>query len=393
MPDDETSVQHVMMTADSLGGVWTYALELASQLARRGVRTTLATMGGPLRQPQRQAAARIPALRVIESAFKLEWMVDPWQEVAAAGDWLLAIERREHPDLVHLNGYAHAVLDWRAPKLVVAHSCVLSWWIAVLGGEAPASYARYRRKVSRGLCAADAVVGPTHAMLRALQENYGAPLAGTVIPNGIDAPRRPVVGKKPFVLTAGRLWDEAKNVRALAQAARHLRWPVYLAGSTKHPDRPRDFVAPREAVQGLGWLEPDDLHRWMARASIFALPARYEPFGLSVLEAALRGCALVLGDIASLRELWQDAALYVHPDDTQGLIDAIERLSGGDALRAKMARAAEQRALSFPAESMGERYLGLYRELVSGRSAGTFPRPVLPPMSSDEGCSTVRRCV
>ncbi len=32
------------------------------------------------------------------------------------------------------------------------------------------------------------------------------------------------------------------------------------------------------------------------------LPARYEPFGLSVLEAALSGCALVLGDIPSLRE-------------------------------------------------------------------------------------------
>jgi glycogen synthase len=54
---------------------------------------------------------------------------------------------------------------------------------------------------------------------------------------------------------------------------------------------------------------------WYARASIYALPARYEPFGLSALEAALSGCALILGDIPSLREVWLEAAPYVSPDD------------------------------------------------------------------------------
>ena len=35
---------------------------------------------------------------------------------------------------------------------------------------------------------------------------------------------------RTFVLTAGRLWDEAKNVAALADVAPTLTWPVYLAG-------------------------------------------------------------------------------------------------------------------------------------------------------------------
>ena len=52
----------------------------------------------------------------------------------------------------------------------------------------------------------------------------------------------------------------------------------------------------------------------MGRAAIYALPARYEPFGLSILEAALSGCALVIGDIPSLREIWADAALFVPSD-------------------------------------------------------------------------------
>ena len=60
-------------------------------------------------------------------------------------------------------------------------------------------------------------------------------------------------------------------------------------------------------------------------AAIYALPARYEPFRLEVLEAAAPGCALVLGDIASLRELWDGAALFVAPDDDRALRARAER--------------------------------------------------------------------
>ena len=59
------------------------------------------------------------------------------------------------------------------------------------------------------------------------------------------------------------------------------------------------------------------LENWFAHASIYALPARYEPFGLSSWKQP-RGCALVLGDIASLREIC-DAALFIPPDDTERL--------------------------------------------------------------------------
>jgi glycosyltransferase involved in cell wall biosynthesis len=367
MPDDEPSVGHVLMTTDAVGGVWTFSLELAGQLARLGVRTTLATMGEPLRGSQRGEAARVPGLKVIESDFKLEWMEDPWRDVATAGDWLLGLEERECPDVVHLNGYAHASLAWHAPRLVVAHSCVLSWWKAVLGEDPPKKYARYSRAVERGLRAADAVVAPTRSMMRSLREHYGAPTRGTIIPNGVSVGRFWIAGKEPFVLTAGRLWDEAKNLGALAAIAPYLPWPVYVAGSADHPDgRPRRHFG----VQALGWLDPQSLRGWMARASIYALPARYEPFGLSALEAALSGCALVLGDVPALREVWGEAALYVAPEDCPGLLQTIERLASQESLRKEMSAAARVRALSFTAERMARRYRALYGELVARRTAG-----------------------
>jgi glycosyltransferase involved in cell wall biosynthesis len=123
----------------------------------------------------------------------------------------------------------------------------------------------------------------------------------------------------------------------------------------------------------------------MARASIYALPARYEPFGLSVLDAALSGCALVLGDIPSLREIWQDNAVFVPPDDEQALRRAIERLAHNDSQRQALSVAARVRAESFGAERMGRRYLDLYRELVARRAAGAVAPPATARPWEDEG--------
>jgi len=128
------------MTADAVGGVWTYALELARGLASADVEVCLATMGPRPTAEQREAAAQISNLRVFESEYKLEWMQDPWQDVDAAAEWLLALEDRLEPDLVHLNGYIHGNLGWQSSVLIAAHSCVLSWWRAVRNDAVPAEW-------------------------------------------------------------------------------------------------------------------------------------------------------------------------------------------------------------------------------------------------------------
>src|SRR4051812_5185992 len=103
---------HILMTADTIGGVWTYALELARSLVSENIQVSLATMGAPLSPAQRAAAAAVDSLRVYESHYKLEWMDQPWQDVREAGEWLLDLERTLLPDLIHLNGYAHGALPW-----------------------------------------------------------------------------------------------------------------------------------------------------------------------------------------------------------------------------------------------------------------------------------------
>lgn len=447
--------RRVLITTDTVGGVWNYALELSGALGGHGVAVVLATMGPRARTDQRTEAARLENVTLCESEFPLEWMSAAWKGVEAAGEWLLDLEQRFAPDLVHLNGYAHGALPWSAPTVVVAHSCVFSWWRAVRGCRPPAEWKRYAAMTRAGLHAADAVVAPTHAMLEALQEHYGPrnprreqrdetnpsrrrkrrkeaargaqemptllrageiPSGGgantsrlsrgglqrfttgaaclgrggteredrsepiprgvpgftrsIVIPNGRDpAQFTSAAAKEPFVLSVGRLWDDAKNAAALVAIAPRIAWPVRVAGSTAAPDGGERMLP---NVESLGCCSRCGLADQYARASIYALPARYEPFGLSALEAALSGCALVLGDIPSLREIWEGAALFVPPNDHEALREAIAELIDDPSLRQWLGVRARMRGSEFTVERMAGGYLDVYRELLL---VGNLERP------------------
>src|SRR4051812_33588506 len=204
MPGDRWP-RRILMTADTVGGVWDYSIELARGLGRHDVEVTLATMGRRPAPDQRRDAAAIPSLTLVESTFRLEWMDDPWDDVARAGGWLQDVAARVSPDVVHLNGYAHGALRWPVPAVVVGHSCVCSWFEAVRRQPAPPEWEPYRRAVSAGLRGAAAVAAPSRAMLTALEAHYGV-TGGRVIPNGRDAATTSIAEKRPYVLCAGRAW-------------------------------------------------------------------------------------------------------------------------------------------------------------------------------------------
>jgi glycogen synthase len=349
---------HILMTADTVGGVWTYAIELAHTLTQHGVRVSLATMGARMSAEQRRQA-RLPGVDVHESDFKLEWMDNPWEDVDAAGDWLLGLERSLQPDLVHLNNYAHSNLGWSAPVVVVAHSCVYSWWNAVHGVPPPREWDEYRQRVANGLHAADAVVAVSRTMLRELEQWYGLFGTRVVVYNGHRPGSYSPGVKEDFVLSTGRVWDQAKNMAALDAAAGLIRWPVYVAGEAQHPEGGRRSMGHATPI---GQLAPADLRQWFSCARVYALPALYEPFGLSVLEAALSGCALVLGDIPSLREIWCDAAVFVPPSDHEALAAAINLIIGRPDIGDDLGRRARARAIMFTTDRMAKGYLGVYPE-------------------------------
>ena len=206
---------------------------------------------------QRRAAGRIKNLILYESGYRLEWMDDPWDDLERGGEWLLSLADKVRPDLVHLNGYVHASLPWRCPCLVVAHSCVLSWWEAVRTNSPPLRFDRYHEQVRQGLADAGLVAAPTAAMLRSIERHYLALPDARVINNGRNRRRFRPGPKEDVILSVGRIWDEAKNIGALARVAESLPWPVCVAGEEEHPEGGSSFVT---NASGWGSCPPRSSH-------------------------------------------------------------------------------------------------------------------------------------
>ena len=342
--------RHVLMTADAVGGIWTYALDLGAALVRRGDRVTLAVLG-PAPDELRQSEATARGLAVIRMKHAPDWLANDEAAVHAAGASLARLARRERADLLHLNHPALAAkARYDQPVLALGHSCVATWWNAVREGALPDDF-RWRAALhERGLAAADAVAAPSRSFAEATRRVYGFGTAPLVVHNGRD---RPAFVDRPetpdaSVFTAGRLWDEGKNLAVLDRAAARLPVAVEAAGPLTGPNGAGVTL---HHIRTLGPLGDAAMRAKLAARPIFVSSAVYEPFGLAVLEAAQAGCALVLSDIPTFRELWDGAALFVSPHDDRALAAAIVRLLGDRNYRAERAEKAAGRAARYTVEA------------------------------------------
>ena len=361
---------HILVTADTVGGVWTYTRELVAGLLRVGHRVTLVSFGNIPAPSQTQWMEGLKDLDYRPTAFKLEWMQDSQADLAASCEYLEALAAEVRPDIVHLNQFYYGGMRCDAPRIVVAHSDVVSWWVAVRGAEPPdSSWIRwYRAAVSRGLALADAVVAPSRWMLDQIERHYGKPHLGSVVHNG----RTPVlfnphVTKEDLVLTVGRLWDGGKNASLLME--QEMPFPVLIAGADRHPEQSGDGFR-KDARSARVQFEAEQGERalclFYARAGIYAATSRYEPFGLAPLEAALSRCAIVASDIPTFRELWDGAAIFFRNNDASSLKEALTLLARDPGLRSRYGNLAFERARrQFTSDRMVEAYLDLYRSLVS----------------------------
>jgi glycosyltransferase involved in cell wall biosynthesis len=296
---------HILLTADTVGGVWTYARELVTGLVRRGIQVTLVSFGDIPSPGQMRWMEGLRNFDFRPTAFRLEWMQDSAGDVETSCEYLLSIIRETDPDLLHLNQYCYATLDVDVPKIVVAHSDVVSWWHAV-HGEAPpdSAWSRwYRETVTRGLEGATSVVAPSKWMMRQIEQYYEKPSESAVIYNG-RSPQlfNPHVTKEDRVVSIGRLWDKAKQVSLLTNDG--IRCPVTIAGALDAPDPAQSSdteCLAGKCVELKPPLNCEQVRSLLARSSLYAATARYEPFGLAPVEAALSRCAIVANDIPSFR--------------------------------------------------------------------------------------------
>lgn len=369
----------LLITTDTVGGVWTYTCELVSGLLHEGVSVLLMTLGRKLSASQAAWSTvmlgKYPhSFMLAPTSYKLEWMENADADITASREYLISLVSKWEPDLLHTNQFCFASLDLPISKVLVAHSDVVSWWQAVHGVSPLRSvwFDTYRGIAREGVQQATCVIAPTQWMLDQIHMNFGAPLHSRVIANGCSLPT--VSSRRPRQLRAisvGRLWDEGKNIAILRDLSADM--PLAVAGELCSPDsglNPHDTAVFRpDGVEYLGILDKTQIHALMQTSAIYVATSRYEPFGLAPVEAALAGCAIVANDIPPFREVWGDAAIYFARNDRDSLRATLSRLAANPELLGQHAHLATQRARArYLALKMISAYMHLYRVLFSAAS-------------------------
>ena len=368
----------VLLTTDTVGGVWTFTRELTEALLQQGNIVSLASFGRAPSPEQSGWASTLRARHPETFSFvafdsPLEWMSENERTIPEGHAALSQVIDQFAPDLLHSNQFCFGALPHSLPRLITAHSDVLSWAEACRpqGLDASPWLQRYREIVQRGLDTASAVAAPTRAMLQALGRNFDLPAAQVVIANGRSLP--PPQGSSPLrrlqAVTAGRLWDEAKNIALLARV--HSSMPILVAGEQRFSET--QTVTNAASLHFTGALtEPQLLHLFQSSA-IYIAPSLYEPFGLALLEAALCGCAILANDLPSLREVWGNSATFF-----SGALELEQQLQlfAQNPHRLRLAQQqAHARALTLSRDAMAASYLTLYLDLVQAAQPSVTGSP------------------
>jgi len=361
----------VLMTTDTVSGVWTFSQELAAGLLERGDPVLLISFGRLPSTAQREQCELLAhcyqgRFQYLASEIPLEWN-ETTVSVFENGSALLEREAvRFAPDLIHSNQFCYGAVDLPMPRVITAHGDVLSRDRACQGTHTLHSpwLTQYRSTVQRGLTAADAVVAPTRWMLDELARSFALSHYTAVVAHGRSIAARFESPRELRAVTAGRVGDEAKGMDTLAGVKSLM--PIVVAGETR--PGAEGSVPAFGPARLIGRLSEPEMIDLLEHSSLYLSLSWYEPFGLTALEAGLCGCAVVARDIPSALEVWGSSALYF--DDAASLTALLERLNGNPQLLRDARESAFRRAQRFTRSRMVEQYLSLYRRvLVPSESA------------------------
>lgn len=352
--------RRILMTLDSVGGVWRYAIDLAAALTEAGHEVVLAGFGPRPDPVQMEEARAIGPLEWGEAP--LDWLASGPEALAGAPGWLLEVAERHGAEVLHLNqpGLA-AHLDGGPPCVAVTHSCLATWFRAVDDAEVPEALAWHVEMTRAGFRKAARVVAPSAGHAALVERVYG--LHGVLaVPNASRSPLVKPSDGDGHVVAAARWWDKAKNGAVLDAAAGSTRARVRMIGRAEGPDGQR-FV-PVHAPAPSALPHPETMER-IASASLFVSPSLYEPFGLATLEAARAGRPLLLADIPVYRQLWGETARYFDPRDPSDLSHAIDALLHAPAERLARGAAAQRQALRYGLSDQAAAMTEIYEEIAA----------------------------
>lgn len=174
---------------------------------------------------------------------------------------------------------------------------------------------------------------------------------------------------------ANKSWDKGTvDLLDAAERAWHrgARFALVLAGSEMSSFSRRWESYPfRERVTNLGVLTDEERRDFYAALDVFALPSYVESFGISPLEAAVNGAAVIAYDHGGPGQLFTDRedARLIPVGTIDALAEGLEELAGNPEMRRRLAAAGAERARAYSWERVFARAVGEYDVLLDESTA------------------------
>jgi len=186
-----------------------------------------------------------------------------------------------------------------------------------------------------------------------------------VVHHGIRELALPPAPREKVILNVGAI-QTRKNIVRLVEAFEAVdpQWSLVLAGSAGFGSAEILGRIERSPARGRiripGYVTPDELARWYARASLFAFPSLDEGFGMPVLEAMAAGVPVLTSNRSALPEVAGGAAALVDPEDSAELAGRLRELTLDEDLRRDLARRGLERAKVFSWETAAKQTWDVY---------------------------------
>jgi glycosyltransferase involved in cell wall biosynthesis len=186
-----------------------------------------------------------------------------------------------------------------------------------------------------------------------------------VIPNcyrsEFRATARSFSKETPVALQVGTGWN--KNLERVAQSLQGTRCRLEIIGNLKDAQRAMLKTSGVDFIE-LGQISHDAVAEAYRRCDFVIFASLYEGFGLPILEAQATGRPVITSNRSSMPEVAGDGALFVDPESTMSIRNAVDSLLHDEGLRNSLIEKGYQNVVRFSPDVVASKYAALYERIL-----------------------------
>ena len=341
----------ILMTTDVKSEIWDYSLTLSRSLLKHfNAEISMISMGGKPTDRQKEELENLN----IEFQFT-DFQHDIFADIEANQDisnikTLFENTIKEfNPHIIHLNhGYPN--FDFKTPCVFTCHDNLLN-----------KNLLNYKQTINKSLNNADIIIAQSKFTAECLMKTYNLKTGIRIIYNGIDYNPYSGSPESPTLVACENSPNPGKNINFLLNIAYKL--PDNIKMKIIVDSKP--YRKPPRNVEFFTNLAGSELQAVYKNSSIYLALSNYESNGLSSIQAAYSGCAILANDLPIFKELWGDCAYIFERDNPNSLMRCINNLIENRHFFEITSRNCQAKALSmFNSKRMAYEYINLYKNIL-----------------------------